>query len=213
MGRPWGGRATILGRASRGAGCAVLRARPARLEEHCFSVEGRRSHWNWCELPRSPCRILRVHSGEWPAPSGDWRRGSALPSHGRGHWFDPSIAHGRISGSGHADVAQLVEHHLAKVRVAGSNPVVRSGSGASDDRRERLFHWCGTSRWVGRVVRQRPAKPCTRVRIPYPPPSQAPGHAARAIGAAVARFPDTEEVTGSIPVSPTAGSQDPVMRT
>ena len=27
---------------------------------------------------------------------------------------------------------------------------------------------------------------------------------ARAIGAAVARFPDTEEVTGSIPVSPTS---------
>ena len=25
-----------------------------------------------------------------------------------------------------ADVAQLVEHHLAKVRVAGSDPVVRS---------------------------------------------------------------------------------------
>ena len=25
-----------------------------------------------------------------------------------------------------ADVAQLVEHHLAKVGVAGSNPVVRS---------------------------------------------------------------------------------------
>ena len=24
----------------------------------------------------------------------DWRSGSALPSHGRGHWFDPSIAHG-----------------------------------------------------------------------------------------------------------------------
>ena len=28
--------------------------------------------------------------------------------------------------SPYADVAQLVEHHLAKVRVAGSNPVVRS---------------------------------------------------------------------------------------
>ena len=27
-----------------------------------------------------------------------------------------------------ADVAQLVEHHLAKVRVAGSNPVVRSST-------------------------------------------------------------------------------------
>ena len=30
----------------------------------------------------------------------------------------------------HADVAQLVEHHLAKVRVAGSSPVVRSRSAA-----------------------------------------------------------------------------------
>ena len=29
-----------------------------------------------------------------------------------------------------ADVAQLVEHHLAKVRVAGSNPVVRSKESA-----------------------------------------------------------------------------------
>src|SRR5690349_19695290 len=29
----------------------------------------------------------------------------------------------------HADVAQLVAHHLAKVRVAGSNPVVRSERG------------------------------------------------------------------------------------
>ena len=34
---------------------------------------------------------------------------------------------GAILGA-HADVAQLVEHHLAKVRVAGSNPVVRSKS-------------------------------------------------------------------------------------
>ena len=30
------------------------------------------------------------------------------------------------SSRAHADVAQLVEHHLAKVGVAGSNPVVRS---------------------------------------------------------------------------------------
>lgn len=34
--------------------------------------------------------------------------------------------HGLLSSGLHADVAQLVEHHLAKVRVAGSNPVVRS---------------------------------------------------------------------------------------
>ena len=26
-------------------------------------------------------------------PQGVWRSGSALPSHGRGHWFDPSYAH------------------------------------------------------------------------------------------------------------------------
>ena len=94
-----------------------------------------------------------------------------------------------------ADVAQLVEHHLAKVRVAGSSPVVRSerswphplttrlrGGG-------RLF-----TRWSGREARQRTANPYTRVQIPSPP---------RAAGAVVARFPDTEEVTGSNPVSPT----------
>jgi hypothetical protein len=86
-------------------------------------------------------------------------------------------------------VAQLVEHHLAKVRVAGSNPVVRS---------ERVSPSpCGEQvpRWSGREARQRTANPCTRVQIPSPP---------RAIGAVGARFPDTEEVTGSNPVSPTS---------
>ena len=29
-----------------------------------------------------------------PRVPGDWLSGRALPSHGRGHWFDPSIAHG-----------------------------------------------------------------------------------------------------------------------
>jgi hypothetical protein len=28
--------------------------------------------------------------------SGDWRSGSALRSHRRGHWFEPSIAHFRF---------------------------------------------------------------------------------------------------------------------
>ena len=72
------------------------------------------------------------------------------------------------------------------------------------------------NRWSGREDRQRPAKPSTRVRIPSPPLSTtsrstiaraarpaSPRESSRAIGAAVARFPDTEEVTGSIPVSPT----------
>ncbi len=40
-------------------------------------------------------------------------------------WF--LVASSPVSvGRRRADVAQLVEHHLAKVRVAGSNPVVRS---------------------------------------------------------------------------------------
>ncbi len=44
-----------------------------------------------------------------------------------------------------ARVAQLVEHHLAKVAVAGSNPVSRS-----------IFPF----RRYGQVVRHRSAKPC-----------------------------------------------------
>src|SRR5215208_6384851 len=58
------------------------------------------------------------------------------------------------------------------------------------------FTWVSSAPWwSGREARQRTANPCTRVQIPSPP---------RAIGAAVARFPDTEEVTGSNPVSPTS---------
>ncbi len=49
-----------------------------------------------------------------------------------------------------ADVAQLVEHHLAKVRVAGSNPVVRSrespGSGGARGRNRPLVARLGAAR-------------------------------------------------------------------
>ncbi len=96
-------------------------------------------------------------------------------------------------GVSDADVAQLVEHHLAKVRVAGSNPVVRSFQRSS-----RSVSW-----WSGREARQRPAKPCTRVQIPSPPRITCPTWT---ISSAGERFPDTEEVTGSIPVSSTVGS-------
>ena len=92
----------------------------------------------------------------------------------------------------HADVAQLVAHHLAKVRVAGSNPVVRS-EGARVPHRTSVSApnmFGGVAEWL----RQGPAKPCTRVRFPPPP---------RAISSVGERFLDTEEVTGSIPVSPT----------
>ena len=69
-----------------------------------------------------------------------------------------------------ADVAQLVERNLAKVEVAGSNPVSRSrflvappvtgGSGRISLRRG------------GRVVMQRTATPCMPVRFRPAPPFQ-----------------------------------------
>ena len=61
----------------------------------------------------------------------------------------------------HADVAQLVAHHLAKVRVASSSLVIRSHFTGPIDEMYRAFSSAGE------------------------------------------RFPDTEEVTGSIPVSRT----------
>src|SRR5664280_1184227 len=98
-----------------------------------------------------------------------------------------------------ADIAQLVERNLAKVEVAGSSPVVRSKASCLRRNPSAFDEGMKLSRWSGREARQRPAKPSTRVQIPSPPrhPHE------WAIGAAVARFPDTEEVTGSIPVSPT----------
>lgn len=40
-------------------------------------------------------------------------------------FLSPALVTGIVTAA-HADVAQLVEHHLAKVRVASSNLVVRS---------------------------------------------------------------------------------------
>src|SRR5690349_20500088 len=90
-----------------------------------------------------------------------------------------------------ADVAQLVAHHLAKVRVAGSNPVVRS------ERPPQVT--CGVSsvEWP-----RGEATACKAVYTGSNPVSTSAVRS-RAIGAAGARFLDTEEVTGSIPVSPT----------
>ena len=42
-----------------------------------------------------------------------------------------------------AEVAQLVEHHLAMVRVAGSNPVFRSGCEAVDGCTGGMAEWLG----------------------------------------------------------------------
>ena len=81
------------------------------------------------------------------------------------------------TGSVHADVAQLVAHHLAKVRVAGSNPVVRSEVPESVSRTDGSLGSFGTGPaprgsacgGMAEWLRQGPAKPCTRVRFPLPP--------------------------------------------
>jgi hypothetical protein len=87
-------------------------------------------------------------------------------------------------------VAQLVEHHLAKVRVASSNLVIRS-------RRAQASQ-------LGGVAERPKAAACkavqSRVQIPSPPQVH---KNIRTIGAAVAHFLDMEGVTGSIPVSST----------
>ena len=62
-------------------------------------------------------------------------------------------------------MAQLVEHNLAKVGVAGSSPVVRSIVCKEPIEESALF-----IRRLGQVVRQRPAKPLPPVRIRASPP-------------------------------------------
>src|SRR5699024_2287524 len=128
----------------------------------------------------------------------------ALPRHGRGHWFDPSIAHGEFTFtvSSHADVAQLVAHHLAKVRVASSSLVIRSRYPppcVEDHHIRRASRHGGMAEWL----RQRSAKPSTRVRFPFPPLSSPPWLSlkAGAMSSAAEHFPDPDGVTGSIPVS------------
>ena|GEM_PF-4834203 len=105
-----------------------------------------------------------------------------------------------------ADVAQLVEHHLAKVDVASSNLVVRSQGTVKASIPRNPAYTVGWPRGE--------AAACKAVYTgsnPVPTSVKAMSSSFRldtwAIGAAVARFPDTEEVTGSIPVSPTRTRQ------
>ena len=92
--------------------------------------------------------------------------------------------------------------------VGSASPCQGEGRGFESRRplgRGSGFLTWGPSWWDGREARQRPAKPCTRVRIPFPPRGTTrSARTVRAISSAGERFPDTEEVTGSIPVSPTS---------
>ena len=96
---------------------------------------------------------------------------------------------GRRSRPLRADVAQLVAHHLAKVRVAGSNPVVRSKVQVASI---PAVEWPSGE-----------ATACKAVHTGSIPVSTSQFPTPSAISSAGERFPDTEEVTGSIPVSRT----------
>src|SRR6187397_2737387 len=98
-----------------------------------------------------------------------------------------------------ADVAQLVERNLAKVEVAGSSPVVRSEAIVP-----LAFHG-GVAERRGSGLQSRVHGFKSRLHLGRAPQQSHP----RAIGAVVARFLDTEEVTGSNPVSPTI-TKDPL---
>ena len=75
-----------------------------------------------------------------------------------------------------AGIAQLVEHNLAKVGVASSSLVSRSKIFQPKSREvpTRLFSFTLALWLSGRMVMQRPAKPCTPVRFRPQPPYRHP---------------------------------------
>src|ERR1700742_4701899 len=104
-------------------------------------------------------------------------------------WTIVVLRTGRRSRPWRADVAQLVAHHLAKVRVAGSNPVIRS---------KVQVALIPAVEWPSGE-----ATACKAVHTGSIPVSTSSFLTPGAISSAGERFPDTEEVTGSIPVSRT----------
>ncbi len=102
------------------------------------------------------------------------------------HWTIVVLRTGRRSRLLRADVAQLVAHHLAKVRVAGSNPVIRSRVQMAST---PAVEWPSGE-----------ATACKAVHTGSIPVSTSNFVSTRAVSSAGERFPDTEEVAGSIPV-------------
>ena len=58
-----------------------------------------------------------------------------------------ALQHSRILLSRQADMAQLVEHNLAKVGVAGSSPVVRSIASKRPVEKSAFFFYGGLAKW------------------------------------------------------------------
>ena len=110
------------------------------------------------------------------------------------------LTHVRFGGSRagcQADVAQLVERNLAKVEVASSSLVVRSEKMVAAS----VVEWPRGEATDCKSV-YTGSNPVSTSMTRTPPLGDA--ELFRAIGAVVARFLDTEEVTGSNPVSPTS---------
>jgi hypothetical protein len=116
---------------------------------------------------------------------------------------------------GQCGCGAVVAHHLAKVRVASSNLVIRSSEVLWITWEPTMVAWPRGEATACKAVHtgSNPVATslhlstiqlniCTtrRLRVSNP----------WAVGAAVARFPDTEEVAGSIPVPPT--KKPPVKR-
>ena len=113
-----------------------------------------------------------------------------------------------VARPGSRGCGAVVAHHLAKVRVASSNLVIRSSE---------VSRFSTSNRTPGGVAERRGSGLQSRAhgfesRRHLTHRGRLSGRQ-RAIGAAVARFPDTEEVTGSIPVSPTTRRPDRASRT
>ena len=96
----------------------------------------------------------------------------------------------------------MVAHHLAKVRVAGSSPVVRSKGP-----RDLVVEWPRGEATACKAVYtgSNPVSTSTYGAIASPGgrAEQHTHHQSGRLAQGLARFLDTEEVTGSNPVSPT----------
>ena len=74
---------------------------------------------------RQPDSNPRCHGLRFLTHPGDWRSGSALRSHRRGHWFEPSIAHQESPPIGGLFLwlASGRAIHVPPVRWVSSNPM------------------------------------------------------------------------------------------
>ena len=107
----------------------------------------------------------------------------------------------RDAGTRKCGCSAVVAHHLAKVRVASSNLVIRSSAESLFERftARGVNPHGGVAERLGTGLQSRLHGFESRRHLTTQLKSPILG----AISAAVARFPDTEEVTGSIPVSRT----------